>query len=436
MRQSKNRYILLILLLLVTRLTAAAIEHPGDKTPKTVADSLQHLFPFLQTDSNRICGNRESLLPLLSKLDRISKGEKEQAIIVHIGDSHVQPGIISAPLRKKLQDRYGNAGHGIIFPYRVVKSNGPDGYISRADTPWISCRIASVKEICPSGISGFTMWSDKLTPSFSIEFRSEELFGKGTNQLTVFHSNRDTCYRFSILNAADSMELPVSDSLSFSTTFLLATHPQKINISAQRQTESDKSATFYGMNLQGSEPGVVVHTIGVNGATFADYLQAGHFLEQLATLKPDLLILSLGTNEAVNAKTFTRDSLVSVLDSLISGIGKAGISAGIMFTTPPAIYKGSRKNRRTSYKPNPNAAMVRETIISYSNANQLPYWDWYQIMGGKTSMARWKSKKMTDKRYIHFSPKGYLIQGILLREAFLETITPPDTPHKSLNLKP
>ena len=42
-------------------------------------------------------------------------------------------------------------------------------------------------------------------------------------------------------------------------------------------------------------------------------------------------------------------------------------------------------------------------------------------MGGKDAMAKWKAKKLTDRKYIHFSGKGYGIQGELLRQAMLES---------------
>jgi hypothetical protein len=38
-------------------------------------------------------------------------------------------------------------------------------------------------------------------------------------------------------------------------------------------------------------------------------------------------------------------------------------------------------------------------------------------MGGFNSINKWYAKGMTDKRRIHFSKKGYLIQGGLLNRA-------------------
>ena len=135
-------------------------------------DSLRLLYPFLNIRGNRITGDSTALLQFFNKLERIEKGSNEQAVVVHIGDSHVQPGVITQPLREWLQSEAGNAGKGMIFPYRLAKSNGPAGYISHCDTPWVYGRNATVKRPLPTGVSGFTLWSANPSASFTIKFTS------------------------------------------------------------------------------------------------------------------------------------------------------------------------------------------------------------------------------------------------------------------------
>lgn len=415
-----NRYLTIIFLLLLSSMFLRINGQPVSekKHESRTSDSLQKLYLFLKTDSNYISGDSSALMPFFSKLQRIASGENEQAVIVHIGDSHVQPGQISATLRRSLQKQYGNAGRGVIFPYRVAKSNGPDGYASAADTPWIASRLAAPRQTLPTGISGFTLWSDKPSPSFRIKVLDPQIFGNEENLATIYHDDSDTSMPFTLLNSNDSTPCPkIEPFLPGQSSFRISGSPDEMVFRANRTKDSLQSATVYGITITSDAPGVVLHTIGVNGATFSNYLNSKYFTDHLATLQPDLIILSLGTNEAA-ARTFNADSLWATLDSLTSVFKRKGIEAGILFTTPPAIYKGYRKNRRTHYKPSTNAALVRETILSYAARRGYASWDWYTIMGGKQSMAKWKAKHMTDRRYIHFSPKGYSIQGVLLNEAF------------------
>ncbi|MFZ4522063.1 MAG: GDSL-type esterase/lipase family protein [Bacteroidales bacterium] len=386
-------------------------------------DSLKLLYPFLNLQANRITGDSTALLQFFNKLQRMEKGSREQAVVVHIGDSHIQPGIISQPMREWLQSEAGNAGRGMIFPYRLAKSNGPAGYISHCDTPWVYGRNATMKRPLPTGISGFTLWSVKPSASFTIKFTTPLIASPdSSNRLIIFHANRDSCYFFSITNELNGHPYTVLDSSwSYRTTYLLDDLPETIRLRAVKTRESQTSATLYGISLESVKPGVIVHTIGVNGAMFSSYLESEHFIGQLAMLHPDLLIFSLGTNEAFGVKSYSSDTFIATMDSLFLRIRQTGNNAAVMLTTPPGIYKAYRKKRRTSYKPNPAAENVSEVLRNYAEAKGMALWDWYTIMGGKEGMAKWKAKKLTDKRYIHFSTKGYGIQGVLLREAMNES---------------
>ncbi len=52
--------------------------------------------------------------------------------IVHIGDSHVQPGIISDEVRRTLQERFGNGGRGLICPLALAGTNEPNDYLLKS----------------------------------------------------------------------------------------------------------------------------------------------------------------------------------------------------------------------------------------------------------------------------------------------------------------
>jgi hypothetical protein len=413
--------ILALLCLLAPAAISAAQESHSAGFYRHQVDSLKSLYSFINFDSNRISGDTSGLMQFFAKLDRIGKGSGEQVVVVHIGDSHIQPGTVTLPLREWLQSTFGNAGPGMMFPYRVAKSNGPSGYISRCDTPWTYTRNALPQRTLPTGIAGFTLQSSESSPSFTIEFTSPVYSGYDASRLVLFHEDRDSCYRFTVSNEMNGRPYPAADSsLPFRTTFLIDDQPVKIRIRANRTSKSQSSATFYGMSLESACPGVIVHTIGVNGAMFSSYLASEHFTGQLASLRPDLVIVSLGTNEAYNPKDFDPARFRETMDSLFSKFRAAGIDAPVMLTTPPAIYQSYRKKRRTYYKPNPLAATVAGIIRNYADSNGMALWDWYTIMGGKDTMMKWKAKHLTDRRLVHFSTRGYKIQGMLLQQAVIE----------------
>ena len=88
-------------------------------------------YKFLRLDLNRIENDSTSLKSFYKKLEKLEKLEKTQkgrVTITHIGDSHIQADFLSGTIRQKIQLKFGNAGRGLIFPYRAAKSNEPSSY--------------------------------------------------------------------------------------------------------------------------------------------------------------------------------------------------------------------------------------------------------------------------------------------------------------------
>ena len=78
--------------------------------------------------------------------------------------------------------------------------------------------------------------------------------------------------------------------------------------------------------------------IGVNGAMYAHYDSSVYFVDQLISLHPDLVIISLGTNEAYT-KYFTELEFEENMDMLVSKIRTAMPDANFLLTTPPDGYR-------------------------------------------------------------------------------------------------
>ena len=49
------------------------------------------------------------------------------------------------------------------------------------------------------------------------------------------------------------------------------------------------------------------------------------------------------------------------------------------------------------------------------------FWDWYRIMGGYGSMARWEAAGLAQADKVHFTPAGYKLLADLLFDAIMES---------------
>ncbi|GAB1450119.1 hypothetical protein MASR2M47_01750 [Draconibacterium sp.] len=93
------------------------------------------------------------------------------------------------------------------------------------------------------------------------------------------------------------------------------------------------------MGLQANQHlnGFVYHSIGINGAQVPSFNRCYLFEKQLAVLKPDLVILGLGINDAYG-KRFSQNDYEANYGELIASIRKAAPQTAIIFTTNNDSY--------------------------------------------------------------------------------------------------
>ena len=92
-------------------------------------------YNFLQQEEHLI-ENAAYLEPLFKKLylQRVQGGQKIS--IVHIGDSHILGNYLTREVRERLQRAFGDAGRGLVFPYKLAGSNGPRDFLVETNARW------------------------------------------------------------------------------------------------------------------------------------------------------------------------------------------------------------------------------------------------------------------------------------------------------------
>ena len=152
---------------------------------------------------------------------------------------------------------------------------------------------------------------------------------------------------------------------------------------------------------------------GVNGGSFQNLLKNTLIFNRCKELSPDLIIISLGTNDAqgtYNAKRF-RGEIAAFMDHL-SVIQDEAV---ILFTLPPDSNKRGKHNA--------DLEKVGSEIEAWAEEHDYAWWDLSAVMGGKKSISKWRSEGLASKDMIHFSPQGYMLQGKLLYQALMRAYT-------------
>ncbi|MEG1562781.1 MAG: SGNH/GDSL hydrolase family protein [Bacteroides sp.] len=162
---------------------------------------------------------------------------------------------------------------------------------------------------------------------------------------------------------------------------------------------------------------------GVNGATCLTFTHSDR-IAAIASLKPELLILSFGTNEShnrnyqANVHYQQMEEFVRLLQVHLPGVP-------ILLTTPPGSYESFRQRRRQrKFFINPRTEQAVRTINRYAATHQLAVWDLYNVVGGRLHACRnWTSARLMRPDQVHYTSQGYVLQGELLYEAILKAYT-------------
>lgn len=355
---------------------------------QTIDSTAYTQYKFINRDLNKIENDSVSLGSFYEKLYQLEKTKKGRINIIHIGDSHIQADNLSGTIRQKMQLKFGNAGRGLIFPYRIAKSNEPTTYKTITNATWDSKRNVFYEKPLPIGISGFTIETKDSSAEINLTVKDQPGLGYSFTKFTMFHdkgiNNFDiaicddlNCER-GLFKSSDKSANPFVSELKFDKPVSQIILKNKCIDSANQ-----KCTRIYGMLLENDSSGILYNMIGVNGAEFRHYNMSRYFQEQLNYLNSDLIIVSMGTNEAFS-KGFDKELFYRNIDTLITNLKISNPHATILLTTPADSFRKSRKGR----VKNPDMNIAKETIIDYCLKNKLAYWNLYDIMGGFGSMGK------------------------------------------------
>lgn len=395
-----RRSFYIILLLLITGSVALA-----QPLPLTEAD-LARRFNFIHPVYNRIF-NSQGLDNFYEKLFKLRQTGKGVVSIVHIGDSHVQGDFMTARVRQNFQQYFGNAGRGLVFPHRLAGSNPPDDILTSSPVKWQLNRLAHPELPLTPGIDGFVIRSLASTASFSISLKPVNGQQQTFTRLKVFvDDNRSNSWILepNTGEAPHLLRREDADSLSYIPVRLVIPS-SSITLSS---LPSASAKEFYGVSIENDSAGVLVHTIGVNGARYDHYVQSSLFWQQLPALNADLYIISMGTNEAQRS-VFKGAEFGQQVSAMIRRIKEISPNASVLITTAPDSYKGRVAN--------PVLRQLNQALTAYCNDQQIALWDLFRVSGGSGSMLRWIQRGLVNRDRVHYTVEGYRLQGDLLWNA-------------------
>ncbi|MEG1749524.1 MAG: GDSL-type esterase/lipase family protein [Tannerellaceae bacterium] len=371
----------------------------------------------------------QSLAPFFAALDSLRAGKDTVISIVHLGDSHIQAGHYSGRIMRLLHEQFGSAGRGWLSPHKLGRSNEPDDYmIASSAKGWIAGRCIQRVQKCPIGPGGIGLQTASPVVNLDLTITPRNGAGYSFNQAVLYRSstsmpllpagvNKQQVHLF----RAQSAVVPGL----LTDTFRIDYRTDSLQLHSTRRkagTDSLLPSTaftnrYYGFSLTNGQPGILYHSVAVNGAMFVNYTDEA-YVRQLALLKPSLLIISLGTNETFGRR-FSAVEFSGQIRAFLTLVKREMPHTALMLTTPPECYKRIYVRKKRTYVRNENIQCAARAITELAARDGIACWDLFTATGGVNSCKKWYAAQLMARDRVHFSKEGYQEQGVLLYRALM-----------------
>lgn len=385
-----------------------------------VLDSIRPLYSFINWEANTIkfADRSPAFQELYKRIHNIAQEQEDKLHIMHIGGSHIQADMYTNKLRSYLQHMSSTAKgqRGLIFPYKMARTNNPTNYKVAFDGEWKGYRSSVTKDSITWGLTGVTAEFKDSIAHISLNANHKNYYENvyEFDRIRIFFNNWEDDYKI-VFDPSVSILQETRDYRAFYNEYTLGAPADSISFTVERvKHHPDARFLMMGIELMKDTPGIEYTTIGVNGASFAYYERCAYFETQMMLYQPDLFIISIGTNDTYKTE-FDAEAFKAKYKAMIEMVQRANPQVAILLTVPNDSYY------KRQY-PNPYTKDAREVIYQLAEEYNMAVWDFYEVMGGFGSAKFWYQNELMPKDRIHFTKLGYSIKADLLLEALTASL--------------
>ncbi len=346
-------------------------------------------------------------------LRRAERGEGQARVVVY-GASHVASDTWTSMTRRLLQARFGDAGHGFVLPAAPWRNYRHDGVTVESPRRGWEARRYYRGQSAPErfGLAGVAVETDspawgRVTTSHSNASRYELFYevqpGGGTFDV--------------IIDGQLTTRVPTAAPTNIGAyqLFSLPDGPHTFEV----RPHGDGRVKLYGVAVERETPGVVLDTLGINGARAASQLQWDESLyqEHLRRRMPDLVILAYGTNESGDDEQ-PIERYEADLRAVVERMQRTVPTASCLLVGPsdrPIVARdGSAAPRARTFEV---IAAQRRVAREYGCG----FFDLVLFGGGPLHMMQWSaaSPAWGASDHIHFTRRAYDRLGQVVANALV-----------------
>ena len=342
------------------------------------------------------------LLPRFrAALADLAAGRRSDSVrILWLGDSHVAADFWPDAVRKPLQAKFGNAGPGFVYlglgVYRhagaKVERDGRWHPEPRKPSLWMRQGDGVF------GLGGIRVVPDGETSRLTVALAKDCVRGKARWDLAFRLPTDKARFRITTDNGQ-------SFSVDAATRAVGSIEHLEWQTEAGATVTVDRAASdpqIFGAVVESTGPGVVVDTLGINGARIGTPLAWDEepWLSEARRRKASLFVLAYGTNEAGDEVAPRRYG--PELESLVSRVRKAAPDAD-------CLVVGPTDRAGPGWVTLPRVLEIDAVEREAAAHAGCAFWSTLSAMGGEGSLGRWAAQAppLAAPDRVHLTPRGY-----------------------------
>jgi lysophospholipase L1-like esterase len=388
--------------------------YPSVREPERTVSTVDGAAPTVLVD---VENHEPPLAAFFRALSELAQGTRKQHVrVLWFGDSHTAADFMPHRLRLALWHRFGAGGPGFVHLGLKVYRHG--AATVEQGGKWRLQPKAPSFFLAPQGDGIYGLGGMRTVPKdreawASVGLLKDSLRGEAHWQIL---------YRLPAAGASFEVE-PSTGTTSSANWRTGAERPsglRELDLDTPRDTTLRIHASaalpeLFGAIIEGSEPGVVIDTLGINGARWATPLtwNEASFAAEVRARDPSLFILAYGTNEIGDELAVWR--YAEQLKALVERMRSAAPEAACLIVGP---------TDRATPEWGSNVRSSEIDQLERESAEHLGcgYFSVLETMGGPGGFKIWSNMKppLAQKDRVHLTPRGYGTVGDALASRILD----------------
>jgi lysophospholipase L1-like esterase len=415
---------LLLAALAVTALDARAAAQPtverASNTSHTAPDQAEaepgqvEVAPVFGTPIELYDPSGRALQAFHDSLRRTQAGE-DQSRIVFYGASHVASDLFTNVVRETLQARFGDAGHGFIMPaqpWRHYRHGG--GITVESSRRWHVERVdASTRDVNRLGLAGIALESDSAN-----EWGRVDTGTHSAGRFEIYFWRRPRAGAFDVFIDGQRVQR-VSTAGDEEGPDFVEIHASDAPHVLEIRPRGDGVVRLFGVSVEREAPGVILDTLGVNGARATAHLHWDEELHRthLRRVNPAMVVLAYGTNESGDDDR-PIDDYETTLRAVVARIRGTVPQASCLLIGP-----SDRPLRLEdgTYGERPRTHAIIDVQRRVSRDFGCAFFDLVEFGGGPGHMVQWAAAEpaFAQPDFVHYTVRGYRRLGEVLHGALM-----------------